>query len=69
MSITKFREIVDRIAGDLVQWTKATENRWLALILTVFAMLILRAAGAPGVADLLGMVYIMYFITFWRRHD
>ena len=29
MSITKFREIVDRIAGDLVQWTKATENRWL----------------------------------------
>jgi hypothetical protein len=45
------------------------ETRWLVLIVTVLIMLALRAVGAAGAADLTAMIYIMYFVTFWRTHD
>ena len=45
------------------------ENRWIVLIIAVIMMLGFRAIGLPGLADLLGMIYIMYFVTFWRRRD
>jgi len=48
---------------------QALETRWLVLIVAVIVMLGFRAIGAAGAADLLGMIYIMFFVTFWRPHD
>ena len=48
---------------------RALETRWLVLIIAVIAMLGFRALGASGLADVIGMIYIMFFVTFWRRHD
>ena len=42
------------------------ETRWLILTITVLIMLVLRALGAQGLADVTGLIYIMYFVTFWR---
>ena len=59
------QNIFDRVAQEL----ESLENRWIVLIIAVIMMLGLRATGMPGLADLIGMIYIMYFVTFWRRHD
>ena len=48
------------------------ENRWITLSITVFMYLILRAAGAHGVADIVALIYIMYWVTLrgpHREHD
>ena len=42
------------------------DNRWVLLVTTVLVMMLLRALGAAGLADVIGLVYIMYFVTFWR---
>ena len=42
------------------------ETRWLILTITALIMLVLRALGAQGLADVVGLIYIMYFVTFWR---
>jgi len=39
------------------------ENRWLVFSVTVFAMLITRAAGAQGLSELVSLIYIMFLIT------
>lgn len=39
------------------------ENRWITLSITVFMYLLLRAVGAHGVADIVAMTYIMYWVT------
>ena len=39
------------------------ENRWITLSVTVFIFLVLRAAGAQGVAEIIALVYIMYWVT------
>lgn len=39
------------------------ENRWITLSVTVFMYLLLRAVGAHGVADIVAMIYIMYWVT------
>ena len=39
------------------------ENRWITLSITVFMYLLLRAVGAHGVADIVAMIYIMYWVT------
>ena len=59
------QNIFERMAQEL----HSLENRWVVLIIAVIMMLGFRAIGLPGLADLLGMIYIMYFVTFWRRHD
>ena len=46
-----------------------TELRWLTLILSVFWILVFYAVGLSGLAQILALVYIMYFVTFWRRRD
>jgi len=51
-----------RVAQEL----QALETRWLVLIVAVIAMLAFRAIGTPGLAELVGTIYIMYFVTFWR---
>ena len=48
---------------------QAFETRWLVLIIAVIAMLGFRVLGVPGLADVIGMIYIMFFVTFWQRHD
>jgi len=53
----------DRMAQEL----QALESRWLVLIVAVILMLAFRAIGTPGLAELIGTIYIMYFVTFWRR--
>lgn len=44
------------------------ENRWITLSVTVFMYLILRAAGAHGVAEIIAVVYIMYWVTLRGPH-
>jgi hypothetical protein len=39
------------------------ESRWITLSITVFMYLILRAAGAHGVAEIVALIYIMYWVT------
>ena len=39
------------------------ENRWITLSVTVFMFLLLRAAGAQGVSEIIAFVYIMYWVT------
>jgi hypothetical protein len=39
------------------------ENRWLIFIIAVGAMLLSKAGGAHGLALLVAMIYIMYFVT------
>jgi len=39
------------------------ENRWFVFILTVGLMLLLKAGGAHGLALLVALIYIMYFVT------
>jgi len=39
------------------------ENRWITLSVVVFMYLILRAAGAHGVAEIIALFYIMYWVT------
>ena len=39
------------------------ENRWITLSVVVFMYLVLRAAGAHGVAELIALIYIMYWVT------
>jgi hypothetical protein len=39
------------------------ENRWLVFIGTIMLMLLFKAAGAHGLALLIALIYIMYFIT------
>ena len=45
------------------------ENRWIMLSVTVFMFLLLRAAGAQGVAEIIAFVYIMYWITLRGPHQ
>ena len=59
------QNIFERMSQEL----HSLENRWIVLIIAVIMMLGFRAIGLPGLADLLGMIYIMYFVTFWRRRD
>jgi hypothetical protein len=59
------QSFLDRAAQEL----QAIETRWLVLIVAVILMLGFRAIGAPGLAELIGTIYIMYFVTFWRRDD
>lgn len=59
------QNIFDRVGQEL----ESLENRWIVLIIAVILMLGFRATGMPGLADLLGMIYIMYFVTFWRQRD
>ena len=56
------QRIIDRVAQEL----QALETRWLVLIIAVILMLGFRAIGTPGLAELVGTIYIMYFVTFWR---
>jgi hypothetical protein len=39
------------------------ENRWLVFMVSVFAILITKAAGAQGLSNLIALIYIMFWIT------
>lgn len=39
------------------------EARWLVFLVTVFFIILFMAAGATGVAMLIALVYVMYFVT------
>ena len=62
---SRLKNIFERVAQEL----ESLETRWTVLIIAVIMMLGFRAIGTPGLADLIGMIYIMYFVTFWRRRD
>lgn len=40
------------------------ESRWITFIVVVSLMLIVKAGGAHGLALLIALIYIMYFVTF-----
>jgi hypothetical protein len=67
------RDIGNRIQR-MFDWAQdclsAVENRWLVFLISVFALIIMRALGAQGLSTLLALVYIMYFVTLKRdRRD
>ena len=61
--------ILQRAFDIVCRELQALETRWTVLIVAVIVMLGFRAIGAAGAADLVGMIYIMFFVTFWRQHD
>ena len=42
------------------------ENRWIIFFISCFLIILFKAAGATGIALLIGLFYIMYFVTFKR---
>jgi len=40
------------------------ENRWVVFLVACFLIILFQAAGAKGLALLIALFYIMYFITF-----
>lgn len=61
----RLQTIMDWVAAVMAN----TETRWLTLILTIFFILICYAVGLSGLGQLTAMIYVMYFVTFWRRDD
>jgi len=45
------------------------ENRWITLSMTVIVFLLLRAVGAHGVANIIALIYIMYWVTLRGPHQ
>jgi hypothetical protein len=43
---------------------KDVETRWLVFIIAVVIMLIVKALGMHGLAIVIALIYIMYFVTF-----
>jgi hypothetical protein len=39
------------------------ENRWMVLLAVFFLIILFQAAGAKGLALLIALFYIMYFVT------
>jgi hypothetical protein len=39
------------------------ENRWMVLLAVFFLIILVQAAGAKGLALLIALFYIMYFVT------
>jgi hypothetical protein len=39
------------------------ESRWLIFLVACFLIILLQAAGAKGLALLISLFYIMYFVT------
>jgi len=58
---------VGQTVQDVFDWIRdvltPVENRWITLSVVVFMYLILRAAGAHGVAEIIALIYIMYWVT------
>jgi len=58
---------VGQTIQDVFDWIRdvltPVENRWITLSVVVFMYLILRAAGAHGVAEIIALIYIMYWVT------
>lgn len=40
-----------------------TENRWIIFLVTCFLIILFQAVGAKGLALLIALFYIMYFVT------
>lgn len=61
------RKIVSKI-NLFFEWVKFelefVEVRWLWFLVTVFFVVIFKAAGASGLALLLALIYIMFYVTF-----
>lgn len=60
---------VQKIMSWLESLLQATEIRWLVLVLSVFWIMVFYAVGLTGLGQLTALIYIMYFVTFWRTHD
>ena len=62
----KAGDVGNKIQG-LFDWIKLVlepvENRWIILCITVFMYILLRAVGGHGIAEILAMIYIMYWVT------
>lgn len=40
------------------------EARWFVFIVTVLVIMLSKALGLHGLSHLLGIIYVMYFVTF-----
>ena len=62
----KAKDIGEKIQGAF-NWIcdalEPIENRWLVFMVSVFAILITKAAGAQGLSNLIALIYIMFWVT------
>jgi hypothetical protein len=42
---------------------ESIENRWVVFLVACFLIILFQAAGAKGLALLIALFYIMYFVT------
>lgn len=47
----------------LANWLAPVENRWLIFVMFCGIMIFLRAGGMHGLAEMIGMMYVMYCVT------
>lgn len=61
-----------RQIGKKIQWAfewvqdlvQPIENRWIVMTTVVLLFLVMKALGVYGLADIITVIYIMYWVTF-----
>jgi hypothetical protein len=57
---TKLQKIFDKIGESVT----ALESRWFIFLSTTVIIMLCKAVGLHGLATLIGILYVMYFVTF-----
>ena len=63
MDLKTFLRKVQSVFDWIESLFDSIEARWLIFLVTVFFIIMFMAAGATGMAMLISLVYVMYFVT------
>jgi hypothetical protein len=64
MELKKFFNRIQDFFDYMQDALRDVEARWLVFIVAVAIMLISKALGMHGLAIIIALIYIMYFVTF-----
>lgn len=64
MTSSSFFRSIQKFFNSLENGVKELEARWVVFILATLTILLSKAIGLHGLADIVGFIYIMYFVTF-----
>lgn len=64
MTLNSFFRSIQKFFNSLEDGIKELESRWVVFIIATLTILISKAIGLHGLADIVGFFYIMYFVTF-----
>lgn len=64
MTSSSFFRSVQKFFNSLENGVKELEARWVVFIIAISTILVSKAIGLHGLADIVGFFYIMYFVTF-----